>query len=321
MGLRIQNNVEAFNTHRQLTATGVAASKSMEKLSSGYRINRAADDAAGLAISEKMRGQIGGLAQAQRNAQDGISLVQTAEGSLAEVHSMLQRVRDLKVQFSNGTMSSEDKDAIAAEVLALGTEMHNIVGQTKVNGTSLLGAGTINFQVGANDGETISLTTTSLIGAAGTDGNNDGVYTAGQEATGIFDVMNAVFSNTATPTARTTAEIKDRISGVDSNADGDYGDGGAEFAPLTLAMIDNAIKNVSSARSQLGAVQNRLEHRLNNLATYQENLVASESRIRDVDMAKEMTNFTKLNILQRAGTSMLAQANQAPQNILSLLHQ
>jgi flagellin len=319
MGLRIQNNVEAFNTHRQLTATGVAASKSMEKLSSGYRINRAADDAAGLAISEKMRGQIGGLAQAQRNAQDGISLVQTAEGALTEVHSMLQRVRDLKVQFSNGTMSSEDKDAIAAEVLALGTEMHNIVGQTKFNGTSLLGAGTINFQVGANDGETISLTTTSLIGAAGTDGNNDGVYTAGQEATGIFDVMNAVFSNTATPTARTTAEIKDRISGVDSNADGDYGDGGAEVAPLTLAMIDNAIKNVSTRRADLGAVQNRLEHRLANLATYQENLTASESRIRDVDMAAEMTKFTKLNILQQAGTSMLAQANQAPQGVLSLL--
>src|SRR5215207_4343520 len=251
MGLRIQNNVEAFNTHRQLTATGVAASKSMEKLSSGYRINRAADDAAGLAISEKMRGQIGGLAQAQRNAQDGISLVQTAEGAMAEVHSMLQRVRDLKVQFSNGTLSSSDQDAIASEVLALGKEMRNIVGQTTFNGKALFGAAaTFSFQVGAN-----------------------------------------------------------------------YGDGGAEVAPLTLAMVDNAIKNVSSARSQLGAVQNRLEHRLNNLATYQENLVASESRIRDVDMAKEMTSFTKFNILQQAGTSMLAQANQAPQNILSLLRQ
>src|ERR1044072_5105372 len=157
MGLRIQNNVEAFNTHRQLTATGVAASKSMEKLSSGYRINRAADDAAGLAISEKMRGQIGGLAQAQRNAQDGISLVQTAEGALTEVHSMLQRVRDLKVQFNNGTNSSDDKDAIAAEVFQISQEVGDIVSDTKFNGTAVFGSAvTFSFQVGANDSETIS---------------------------------------------------------------------------------------------------------------------------------------------------------------------
>src|SRR6185436_5429284 len=158
MGLRIQNNVEAFNTHRQLTTTSTAAAKSMEKLSSGYRINRAADDAAGLAISEKMRGQIGGLTQAQRNAQDGISLVQTAEGALTEVHSMLQRVRDLKVQYSNGTLSADDQDAIASEVLALGKEIHNIATQTSFNGTALLGAATFTFQVGANDGENIATT-------------------------------------------------------------------------------------------------------------------------------------------------------------------
>src|SRR6185503_3845846 len=137
MGLRIQNNVEAFNTHRQLTATSAAASKSMEKLSSGYRINRAADDAAGLAISEKMRGQIGGLAQAQRNAQDGISLVQTAEGALTEVHSMLQRVRDLTVQYQNDTLATEDKDAIAAEVSQLSQEVGDIVTDTKFNGTAV----------------------------------------------------------------------------------------------------------------------------------------------------------------------------------------
>src|SRR4051794_22005183 len=135
MGLRIQNNIEAFNTHRQLTTTATQASKSMEKLSSGFRINRAADDAAGLAISEKMRGQIGGLAQAQRNAQDGISLVQTAEGSLNEVHSMLQRVRDLKVQYDNGTLSSDDKDAIAAEVFQIASEVNDITTQTEFNGT------------------------------------------------------------------------------------------------------------------------------------------------------------------------------------------
>jgi flagellin len=284
MGLRIQNNVEAFNTHRQLTATSTAASKSMEKLSSGYRINRAADDAAGLAISEKMRGQIGGLAQAQRNAQDGISLVQTAEGALTEVHSMLQRVRDLKVQFENGTLSTDDKDAIAAEVSQIGLEVKDIVEQTKFNGTAVFGSGTFTFQVGANDTETVATQAANLstaIGTAGTGGL--------QELTGL---STAALAKTALTS------------------------GGGIGAVST---IDNAIKNVSTARANFGAVQNRLEHRLNNLATYQENLTASESRIRDVDMAAEMTKFTKLNILQQAGTSMLAQANQAPQGVLSLL--
>src|SRR5262249_16320003 len=161
MGLRIQNNIEAFNTHRQLNATAAEASKSMEKLSSGYRINRAADDAAGLGISEKMRGQIGGLAQAQRNAQDGISLVQTAEGALSEVHSMLQRVRDLKVQFANGTLDSDDKDAIAAEVGQISKEVSNIVTDTKFNGTTVFD-NSFTFEVGANDNETISIANTGL---------------------------------------------------------------------------------------------------------------------------------------------------------------
>ena len=283
MGLRIQNNIEAFNTHRQLTATGLAASKSMEKLSSGYRINRAADDAAGLAISEKMRGQIGGLAQAQRNAQDGISLVQTAEGALTEVHSMLQRVRDLKVQFENGTLSSDDKDAIAAEVFQIAAEVKDITTQTKFNGTTVFNSTGFTFQVGANDSETIATTAAVFSGAIGTAG------TGGlSELTGLSSAAQA----------KTALD-----SGVLS----------------TLTTIDNAIKNVSTARANFGATQNRLEHRLNSLATYQENLTASESRIRDVDMAAEMTKFTKLNILQQAGTSMLAQANQAPQSVLSLL--
>src|SRR3954449_9023531 len=284
MGLRIQNNVEAFNTHRQLTATSAAASKSMEKLSSGYRINRAADDAAGLAISEKMRGQIGGLAQAQRNAQDGISMVQTAEGALTEVHSMLQRVRDLKVQFNNGTNSSDDQDAIAAEVYQIGQEIGDIVSDTKFNGTAVFGSSTFSFQVGANDGETVSTSAANLSGAISTTGNG-GL----SELTGLSSAAKA-------KTALTSGG----------------GLGG-------LSTIDGAIKNVSKIRADFGAVQNRLEHRLNNLATYQENLTASESRIRDVDMAAEMTKFTKLNILQQAGTSMLAQANQASQGVLSLL--
>ena len=285
MGLRIQNNVEAFNAHRQLTGTAAKAAKSMEKLSSGYRINRAADDAAGLAISEKMRGQIGGLAQAQRNAQDGVSLVQTAEGALTEVHSMLQRVRDLKVQYSNGTLDSSDKEAIAAEVKQLATEIGKIRSDTEFNGIKLLDgtggtSGSISFQVGANTGESIAVTTKDITASA---------TSAGMSAL-------ATVGAAATDAAASTA-----------------------FAAVTLDNIDDAIEKVSSLRAGFGAVQNRLEHRLNNLASYQENLVASESRIRDVDMASEMVDFTKLQILQQAGTSMLAQANQAPQSVLSLL--
>src|SRR4051794_5899678 len=180
MGLRIQNNVEAFNTHRQLTATSTAASKAMEKLSSGYRINRAADDAAGLAISEKMRGQIGGLGQAQRNAQDGISLVQTAEGALGEVHSMLQRIRDLRVQFGNDTTNTDDKAAIRAEAGQLSTEIANIRDKTQFNGKDLLKGtqATVSFQVGANDGETVSASTASITaGTAMTEGAPPPPYT------------------------------------------------------------------------------------------------------------------------------------------------
>jgi flagellin len=281
MGLRIQNNVEAFNTHRQLTSTSDKLAASMEKLSSGYRINRAADDAAGLAISEKMRSQIGGLDQAQRNAQDGISLVQTAEGSLNEVHSMLQRMRDLKVQYENGTLSADDKKAIVSEAGQLGQEIANIQSTTKFNGIQLLdgtggASGTVSFQVGANTGETISVTTKDLLGT------------------------NGVGSDIAA------------LSGAAAGST-------TEWDAVSLDDIDTAITNVSTIRGDLGAVQNRLDHRLNSLGTYQENLTASESRIRDVDMASEMTNYTKLSILQQAGTSMLAQANQAPQSVLSLL--
>src|SRR3954447_20164128 len=283
MGLRIQNNIEAFNTHRQLTATASMASKSMEKLSSGYRINRAADDAAGLGISEKMRGQIGGLAQAQRNAQDGISLVQTAEGSLSEVHSMLQRVRDLKVQFNNGTLDANDKNAIGAEVLEISKEVSSIFSDTKFNGKTLFtNSDSFTFQVGANQSETIDLAALSL----GTDATTGGLSNLTQLAALV---------------------VSDAVSALAGNG------------LASVSQVDGMIENVSKARSTYGAVQNRLEHRLANLATYQENLTASESRIRDVDMAQEMTKFTKLNILQQAGTSMLAQANQSSQGVLSLL--
>jgi flagellin len=264
MSLRINSNVEALNAHRQLSMTNDKVSKSMERLSSGYRINRAADDAAGLAISEKLRGQIRGLSQAQRNAQDGVSLVQTAEGSLNEVHSMLQRVRELAVQYQNGTLSTSDKAAITAEATQLASEIERIGNSADFNGIKLLDGtgGTISFQVGANDGDIIAVD---------------------------------------------TATLSDKVSSIDvAQTD-------------AISAIDSAINNISSLRSTFGAVQNRLEHTLNNLATYQENLTASESRIRDVDMASEMVEFSKNQILQQAGTSMLAQANQAPQAVLSLL--
>jgi flagellin len=268
MSLRIQNNVEAFNAHRQLVMTSDKLAKSMERLSSGYRINRAADDAAGLAISEKLRAQIGGIDQSERNAQDAVSLVQTAEGSLNEVHSMLQRVRDLAVQYKNGSLSTSDQNAIVSEVNQLQSEIQRIGTNAEFNNIKLLnGAVTVTFQVGADDGQSISVTTNTLYGGV---------------------VSTLAFQLTPTGTQ-------------------------------DLAEIDQAIDGVSSLRAGFGSVQNRLEHTLNDLSTYHENLVASESRIRDVDMASEMVEFTKLQILQQAGTSMLAQAQVSPQSVLALL--
>jgi flagellin len=336
MGLRIQNNVEAFNSHRNLVSTAGKAAKAMEKLSSGYRINRAADDAAGLAISEKMRAQIGGLTQASRNAQDGVSLVQTAEGALNEVHAMVQRVRDLKVQYSNDTLSADDKKAIVAEAVQLSKEIKDIGEKTEFNGIQLLngtgGSGdkVVSFQVGANAGETISVTVGSLAGAAGTAAVASTAAQASAAAVGTTASTAARASTAGTPEVKAKGvydvlSLANATAGTDVASTADYDEStlaGAQvaaFEKLSIDQIDLAINNVSSTRSDLGAIQNRLEHRLNNIATYQENLVASESRIRDVDMASEMVNFTKLNILQQAGTSMLAQANQAPQSVLSLL--
>ena len=268
MSLRIQHNIEAFDAHRQLQGTNDKLSKSMERLSSGYRINSAADDAAGLAISEKLRSQISGLDQAGRNAQDAVSLVQTAEGQLNEVHAMLQRVRELAVQYKNGTLSTSDRTAIQSEINQLGSEIERIGTSAQFNGIPLLnGQVTVTFQVGANDGETIEVTTATLWGGA---------------------VPTSAFQLSITGTS-------------------------------DIAAIDGAIDGVSTMRAQYGAVQNRLEHVISNLGIYQENLTASESRIRDVDMAAEMANLTKLQVLQQAGTSMLAQANQSPQAVLSLL--
>jgi flagellin len=269
MALRINTNVEAFNAHRQLVGTSDKLAHAMERLSSGYRINRAADDAAGLAISEKLRGQIKGLEQAQRNAHDAISLVQTAEGSLTEVHAMLQRIRELAVQFKNGSLSNSDRLAIQSEVNMLASEIERIGQTAQFNGIQLLNSSqTISFQVGAEDGETITVSTISLGGTTG-------------------------------------VGVSYNVLSLSNNTD--------------ISEIDAAINNVSAQRAQFGAVQNRLDHTLANLAIYQENLSASESRIRDVDMAAQMVEFTKLQILQQSGTAMVAQANQLPQSVLQLL--
>jgi flagellin len=272
--MRINHNISAMNTHRMLADNTANAGKSMEKLSSGLRINRAADDAAGLAISEKMRNQIRGLDQASRNALDGISLIQTAEGALNETHSMLQRMGELTTQAANETLTQDDNDKIQAEITQLSTQIDNIAGQTKFNTKSILNTGNLmTLQVGANGAETLTF---SLVDAtAATLGVDSGTLTA-------LDGTNAT-------------------------------------ASANIALIQSAINKVSEYRSDLGAVQNRLEHTINNLGTTGENLQSAESRVRDVDMAKEMMNFTKNNILTQAAQSMLAQANQQPQGVLQLL--
>jgi flagellin len=267
MSLVINTNVAAMDAHRNLVNSSTAMQKSMQRLSSGLRINSAADDAAGLAISESLTGQVNGLSQAQRNAHDGVSLVQTADGTLNDVQQMLQRVRELAVQYANGTLSGTDKGAITSEVATLASEISRIGSSAQFNNIALFSSSsTIAFQVGANDGETISVTLTAM-------------STLVSQSTAGFQLGQT----------------------------------------NTLSLIDVAIDAVSTQRAAFGAVQNRLQYALDNLSTYQENLTAARSSIQDVDMAAEMTNYTKEQILQQAGTSMLAQANQSPQSVLKLL--
>lgn len=275
--MRINTNVAAMNTYSRLTAANTAKSNSLAKLSSGLRINKAGDDAAGLAISEKMKAQIGGLTQAKRNAQDGISLVQTAEGALNESHSILERMRDLTVQGKNGTLTDDDRGSINKELNALHEELGRIAKTTEFNTQNLLGStaakgASFTFQIGANQGQTLTVTI----------GNMSGVSLLGA-------IKNFTLGKAA------------------ANAD------------KMLGSIDKAIKTVSDQRASLGAVQNRLEHTINNLTATNENLSEANSRIRDVDMAEEMMTFTKSNILSQAATSMLAQANAMPNSVLNLL--
>ena len=273
MALSINQNITAVNAYRNLSNTQNDQSKALEKLSSGFRINRAADDAAGLAISEALRSQVGGYKVAARNAQDGISVVQTAEGALTEVHAILQRVRDLTVQGANDSNNGKARTNIETEIASLGKELDRITASTNFNGTKLLNGTTdeLNFQVGA-EGDTDSTITVTLDDVATT--------VSGIKALKITD--NA--------TAQTSIEA-----------------------------VDTAIESVSTTRAGLGAMQNRLEHTIKNVNVAVENLSASESRIRDTDMASEMVNFTRTQILSQAGTAMLAQAKSIPQGVLSLL--
>ena len=399
MGMRINTNVEAFNAQRNLGLTSMQYAKSVEKLSSGLRINRAGDDAAGLSISEKMRAQIRGLAQAQRNAQDGISLIQTAEGGLNEVHSIVQRMRELAVQASNDTLSQGDRDAIGLELSALNSEVNRIATTTEFNGKALLSgslatqdAGTGSLATGAlatatgvvvskidvsaaAKNETFTLTDLGggVLQLADSGGNTQAVSIADMDnATGNpnqvlnfsnlgvkitltgIDTTNGTGANIATDLDTLTVDTSATggaatlqigananqtmsvlVSDMQSTAIGNGGgyanldaaaSGLGTPGALTSAVaqnlmqsLDSAITDVSNQRSQLGAYQNRLEHTISNLGVTQENLTASESRIRDVDMAAEMVNFTKSGILQQAGQAILAQANQAPQGVLALL--
>jgi flagellin len=390
--MRINNNMMAMNTHRQLGLANAGGAKSMEKLSSGFRINRAGDDAAGLSISEKMRGQIRGLTQASRNAQDGISLIQTAEGALTESHAILQRMRELAVQSANDTNVAVDRGALQAEIDQLAQELTRISTDTEFNTQKLLD-GEFNdrvFHIGANEGQNIKLSigatdaeTLKVQGFKGEEIDLDGVtgvkvsnktnqeieikYTdlgdqdagevknttakvsddgktititlaqakgdgtdAGAVKATHQDIINALKSTglvdvaiedtadlttkvTTLPTAqeKVTAGVTDSTVGINIS--------NQKSADGAITTINTALDTVSAERSKLGAYQNRLEHTIKNLDNVAENLQAAESRIRDVDMAKEMMEMTRQNILQQASTAMLAQANQAPQTVLQLL--
>jgi flagellin-like hook-associated protein FlgL len=396
MGMSVNTNISSMNAYRNLSTTNDAMSKSLERLSSGFRINRAADDAAGLAISEGLRSQIGGLTQAVRNTQDGTSVVQTAEGALNETTSILQRMRDLSVQASNdGGLNTDAKASIQKEVSQLKSELTRISDTTTYNGTKLLD-GNYNgtFQVGANSGQTIAVKLgtamgTTGLGLEGVDvtsasgvGGRTGTSTAatnGGTATGTasvttvapitagsaynadeFNQLNGSVNlggkslDLSSVTYAKTDSAAQKLVKLQAAADATFGAGkltvangttgltftgtgapagstnaqvaaldtsftAASGASLAINQIDAAIKNVSSVRADLGAIQNRFEHTINNLNVAIENTTASESRIRDTDMAAEMSKFTRNQVLTQAGTSMLAQANQSTQSILKLL--
>lgn len=318
--MRINNNIPALNTHRTLNMTTNDIQKSLERLSSGKRINRAADDAAGMAISQKMQAQVRGLRQASRNSLDGISLIQTAEGALNEVHAMLQRMRELCVQGANGVYAEADMKAIGEEIVQLTEQIDKIATETEFNGIPLLkgevgkktvsgkttsggtsGITTLQLQVGANEGQTITIemkdinVRASELKIDGTSGTSTKKIEFIEKASGSFSV-------------KTSGSFSVKTSGLTQENFG-----------KAITIYQSAIDKVAANRSKLGAYQNRIEHTIKNIDNTAENLTASMSRIEDADMALEMSEFTRLNILQQAGTAMLAQANQLPQSVLQLL--
>ena len=364
MAMVVQHNLTAMNANRQLGVTTSGQAKSSEKLSSGYRINRAGDDAAGLKISEKMRSQVRGLNKASANAQDGVSLIQTAEGALNETHSILQRMNELAVQGANDTNQNIDRDAIQQELNALTEEIDRIASTTQFNKQALLDGGFTgkNLQVGANSGQKITINIAKMNASAigldkGYIAKTSGYFTT-NEATekGKFSTASALrasivakasktfnksdYKTASTgyvaPTTGSTVTASALLACVKGIASRDVTlfsvasvsaktfTGGTDVsdyahANATIDMIAKAINNVSGQRSALGALQNRLEHTIANLDNVAENTQAAESRIRDTDMASEMVEYSKNNILAQAGQSMLAQANQSTQGVLSLL--
>jgi flagellin len=298
--MRINNNIPALNTHRMLGITNSALEKTLERLSSGKRINRAADDAAGLAISQKMEAQIRGLRQASRNSLDGISLIQTAEGALNEVHAMLQRIRELSVQGANGIYAEEDLSAIADEIKELTEQINKIANDTEFNGITLLKGelypgdvnGKLRLQIGSDEDQYIDI-----------DMKEINITVTDSETDPGLNILGGI--------------VKKDANGnfvIETNLD-------PSLFETAISTYDNAIQKVASYRSKLGALQNRLEYTIRNVDNTAENLTAAKSRIEDADMALEMSEFVKLNILQQAGTSMLSSANELPKSVLQLLQQ
>ena len=312
----INHNIAALNTHRQLSSATNAQSKSMEKLASGLRINRAGDDAAGLAISEKMRGQIRGLDQASRNAQDGISLIQTSEGALNETHDILQRMRELAVQSSNDTNTATDRGELQKEMNQLTSEINRIGNNTEFNTQKLIDGtqdGGLVIQVGSNATQSFTIDIkdmrASALGISGATAG-DAVLSGSATDNGVAITADEITESTGAAFTSTGAIGTDEFAlDISDNTK----------ASAAIKVVDKAIEQVSAERSKLGAFQNRLEHTINNLNTSSENLTAAESRVRDVDMAKEMMEQTKNSILSQAAQAMLAQANQQPQGVLQLL--
>ena len=343
----INHNIAALNTYRQLGSANKAQSNSMEKLSSGLRINKAGDDAAGLAISEKMRAQVRGLDMAAKNAQDGISLIQTAEGALNESHAILQRMRELAVQSSSDTNTDEDRVELQKEVNELAAELTRIGDTTEFNTKTLLdGEFDATFHIGANQGQNLSISISDMrtdaleVGQAyeavveddskvlkGAEGNVIATYVEAVEEDVDEDgeiTQEAVVGGYYKGDGTDTNSEKLLIEADEAFSAGQKGAFGIDISSQTAAdsaitTINNAIETVSAERSKLGATQNRLEHTINNLGTSSENLTAAESRIRDVDMAKEIMEISKNAILSQAAQAMLAQANQQPQAVLQLL--